>query len=107
MKLAIRGVVKELASRRRFFFFKKPYLLIDISPDDIRKVEREVNARFPGYGSLGSHGCAVDFEQLENPSDYPVGQRVEMTVSIGSPIEEYFFGAAPLGLDSVRPLTTT
>jgi len=105
MKLTVRGVVKEIASRRRWLFFREFFLMVRMNPDDIRRVEQEVNARFPGYGSLGTKGSAVLLEQLDDPSKYPAGQRVEMTVVIGNAVDEYFLGAPPLALESISPIS--
>ena len=105
MKLTVCGVVHEVASRRRLFFFRDFFLMVKMDPDDIKRMEREVNAQFPGYGSLGTMGSAVPFERLDDPSKYPVGQKVEMTVAIGNAVEEFFLAVPRLALESISPIS--
>ena len=104
MKLTVKGTVQGVEHRRRWLFFKESFLMVRMNPDDIGKVEREVNARTPGYGSLGSKGCAVPFSMLGDPGVFRPGQRVEMTAAIGGAMDQFFFGTPPLSLDSIRPL---
>jgi hypothetical protein len=104
VKLTAHGVVQGVRSRRRLLFFKDRFLMIRMEPEDIKRIEAQVNARFPGYGSLGSKGCAVPFEQLGRPESFVAGQHVEMTVNIGNATDQHFLGVPPLSLDAIRPL---